>query len=147
MWSRCGSAGFLVDYETGTRNLNKAFENRRLAMTEDQPGAAAILDPFADVGARIDREHLPEHPLELLAEVVHPVVLATELALDRRPGYPLRPALGDAVEALGEPRIEVQAEGTAGERGNGAFVQRYGVILKAGEIVRGQPHHGRPKDA
>src|SRR4051794_7250367 len=54
---------------------------------------------------------------------------------------------GDAVEALGEPRIEVQAEGTAGEGGDGAFVQRYGVILKAGEIVRGQPHHGRPKDA
>ena len=91
-------------------------------------------DPRRPVLARDDAEGMAED----LAELEHCTIVPAELVPERHPGDALRPAGVDAVEALGEPGVDVEGHGVVREGGDRPLVERHGMAPEAREVVGGQ---------
>ena len=64
-----------------------------------------------DLGGAVLTMHLLERLEKILPKMVHPLIVPSELILDRFPGNELRPSGGDAVKALRQPGINIEGHG------------------------------------
>ena len=85
-----------------------------------------------------------EGPPEYLLELEHVAVIPAELLLDERPCDELRLAGRNAVQALGEPGVDIEAHGRMGQAGDGAFVEGHGMGAEGFEVIPGEPHGRGP---
>ena len=81
-----------------------------------------------DASCGVDCEGKAKVLVEPSAEVVQPAEACAELGAQRSPGD--RARCGQAMQPIGEPSVDVQSLRVVGNRPNGGFFERYGMLLQ-----------------
>src|SRR5690349_8437388 len=91
-----------------------------------------------DVGCLVTAEDLAKSDAKVTLEVAHAVVVGAELFLEGRPGDESRLAGVDAMQALRQPSVNVEPHSRVRQRREIGFIEGYGVLLQALEILSGK---------